>query len=233
MFIEKIISAAELIALVFYSISATLGWSQQQQISNLDRSRAQDMLRRLASEVRKHYYDPKFHGVDWDAKVAEARQKIEKATSMNMALSRIAAALDALNDTHTFFLPPEHAFRPSTGCSTRWWGALLGEPRSTQEQRRGQGTEAQRRNPNHQRLPRKPGRPLEGAIRILNFASATGAATRGLVIGDHSSGSVMESGEYSEQTGTDTSVYYGSSITEWNLIMADRQSLEEHGSYSE
>jgi carboxyl-terminal processing protease len=82
-------------------------WSQQ-QISNLDRGRAQDMLQTLASEVRKHYYDPKFHGVDWDAKVAEGKVKIAKANSMNMAMSNIAATLDTLNDSHTFFVPPEH-----------------------------------------------------------------------------------------------------------------------------
>lgn len=88
---------------------------QQQQISSLDRGRAQDMLQTIASDVRKHYYDPKFHGVDWDAKVAEAREKIAKTTSMNMALSHIAAALDTLNDSHTFFLPPEHMDRIDYG----------------------------------------------------------------------------------------------------------------------
>jgi hypothetical protein len=65
---------------------------QQQQISNLDRGRAQDMLQTIAGEVRKHYYDPKFHGVDWDAKIAEAKERIAKTTSMNMALSHIAGA---------------------------------------------------------------------------------------------------------------------------------------------
>jgi carboxyl-terminal processing protease len=83
-------------------------WSQQ--ISSFDRDRAQGMLRIVADDVRKHYYDPKLHGVDWDAKVAETKQKIEKAPSLNMALSNIAALLDTLNDSHTFFLPPQHAY---------------------------------------------------------------------------------------------------------------------------
>lgn len=112
MFIEMSIRSAKLLAVL--SILGTLNWAQSQpQISNLDRGRAQDMLRTVASEVRKHYYDPKFHGVDWDAKVA--KQKIDKTTSMNMALSHIAAALDTLNDTHTFFLPPEHSYRHEYG----------------------------------------------------------------------------------------------------------------------
>jgi C-terminal processing protease CtpA/Prc len=79
-------------------------------MSSLDRERAQSMLQVVAGDVRKHYYDPKMHGVDWDAKVAEAKQKIDKATSLNMALSHIAALLDTLDDSHTFFLPPSHAY---------------------------------------------------------------------------------------------------------------------------
>lgn len=86
----------------------TQAWPQQ-PISNIDRSRAQDMLHVVADEVRKHYYDPKFHGIDWDAKVAEGKQKIEKTTSMNMALSEIPAVLDSLDDSHTFLLPPQHS----------------------------------------------------------------------------------------------------------------------------
>jgi carboxyl-terminal processing protease len=105
-------------AVVFLSLTAA-GWSQ---ISNLDRGRAEDMLKTLASDVRKHYYDPKFHGLDWDAKVAEAKEKIAKSQSMNMALSHIAAALDTLNDSHTFFLPPEHSYRHDYGLQYQMVG---------------------------------------------------------------------------------------------------------------
>jgi C-terminal processing protease CtpA/Prc len=114
MFVRKAVQRARFLSVV--SMLAASGWSQAPpQTSGLDRGRAQDRLRTVASEVRKHYYDPRFHGVDWDAKVAEAKQKIEKTTSMNMALSHIAAALDTLNDTHTFFLPPEHSYRHEYG----------------------------------------------------------------------------------------------------------------------
>lgn len=118
MFMERPVNAARILAVVMLAV--TLAQSQQ-QLSSLDRGRAQDMLRTVASEVRKHYYDPKFHGVDWDAKVVEAKQKIDKTTSMNMALSHIAAALDTLGDSHTFFVPPGTPTALSTDCSTRWW----------------------------------------------------------------------------------------------------------------
>ncbi len=98
-------------------------WPQQQPpMSSLDRGRAQDMLQVIANDVRKHYYDPKFHGVDFNAKVAEAKQRIDKETSFNMAMSHIAAALDTLDDSHTFFLPPQHAYKHAYGMQYQMVG---------------------------------------------------------------------------------------------------------------
>lgn len=105
----------------FTFILVPLSWSQQ--LSNLDRGRAQDMLQVVANDIRKHYYDPKFHGVDWDAAVRDARQKIDNASSMNMALSYIAAAVDALDDSHTHFLPPGKAHDYDYG----WQDLLVGD----------------------------------------------------------------------------------------------------------
>lgn len=90
---------------------------QQPQLSKFDRERAQGMLQVVANEVRKHYYDPKFHGVDWDKVVQDEKDKIEKSNSFGMAMSHIAAGLDTLNDSHTFFLPPGHAVRLDYGLN--------------------------------------------------------------------------------------------------------------------
>jgi carboxyl-terminal processing protease len=68
------------------------------------------MLRDVADDVRQNYYDRNFHGVDWDAKVREAKEKIDKADSLNRALTAIGAALDSLNDSHTIFLPPPRPY---------------------------------------------------------------------------------------------------------------------------
>jgi C-terminal processing protease CtpA/Prc len=64
------------------------------------------MLENVASDVRRYYYDAKLHGVDWDAKVKEARDKIAKAASRDESTLQIAAVLEELNDSHTFFSPP-------------------------------------------------------------------------------------------------------------------------------
>ena len=390
-------SAAAIALLSVVMIASTLAQpQQQQQLSSLDRGRAQDMLRTLATEVRKHYYDPKFHGVDWDAKVSEAKQKIEKTSSMNMALSHIAAALDTLGDSHTFFLPPQHAdhfeygleyqmvgdrcfvshVRPKSNAEAKGvrpgdqiltlntydvnredlWKVqyvfsilrpqpvlqlALQDPSGSQRQvevpariregkkltdvtwengsnnifdlvREGEqdrhlmrarlreyGDELMvlripefnftateiadmigkarkhpglivdlRGNPGGavatlryllggvfdkevkiaDRVGRKDSKPevakplhnpFTGKLVVLvdsNSASASEVFARmvqlekrGIVMGDHSSGSVMESREYSEQTGTETAIFYGASITESNLIMSDGKSLEHVG----
>jgi carboxyl-terminal processing protease len=93
-----------------------------QKITSFERDRAQAMLHDIADDVRKHYYDPNFHGLDWDEKVREAKQKIDQAETSNKALSEIAGALESLNDSHTFFLPPQHAYRYDYG----WQGLLIG-----------------------------------------------------------------------------------------------------------
>jgi carboxyl-terminal processing protease len=103
------------------ALVASAAWCQQ--FSKLDRDRAQDMLKVVGDEVRKHYYDPKFHGLDWDAKVAEAKQKINEAKSFNGAMAHIAAMLDTLNDSHTFFLPPQHAYHHDFG----WKYQMIGD----------------------------------------------------------------------------------------------------------
>jgi C-terminal processing protease CtpA/Prc len=98
-----------------------LGWSQQ--LSSLDREQTQVMLKEVASDVRKYYYDPKFHGIDWDARVAEAKEKIAKATSLNTATLEIAAALEPLDDSHTFFIPPRYPIREDYG----WRFQMVGD----------------------------------------------------------------------------------------------------------
>jgi C-terminal processing protease CtpA/Prc len=61
------------------------------------------------------------------------------------------------------------------------------------------------------------------------FARVVQLEKRGIVIGDQSPGSVMEARFYSMSQGVDTKIFYGASITEADLIMADGKSLEHNG----
>jgi carboxyl-terminal processing protease len=392
MFTEKAIRSARLLAVV--GLLASLTWPQRQpQMSSFERARALDMLQVISSDLKKHYYDPKFHGVDWDTKAAETKKQIETTNSFNMAMSHIAAALDALNDSHTFLLPPQHAYhhdfgfqyqmvgdrcfvtrvRPKSDAETKgvkagdeilgingfsvtrddlWklqyaFSILRPQPGLRLELQDPSGTQRQvdamakiretqrvkdltegsgfwdliREMENEEHMMRarylevgdqllvlkvpefsfsmgevesmigkarkhtnlivdlrgNPGgavdtlkylvgevfdkevkiadrrgrkdakpevakalhNPFTGKIVVLVDARSASAAElfariiqlekRGTVIGDRSSGSVMESKHYEEKLGMDTVIFYGASITEWDLIMADGKSLEHVG----
>ncbi len=103
--------------------AALASLTKAQEMTNLERGQAQDMLQVAANDVRKHYYDPNLHGVDWDATIVKAKQQIDKATSMNMAISYIAAAMDSLHDSHTNFFPPERRHRYYYG----WQYQMIGD----------------------------------------------------------------------------------------------------------
>lgn len=64
------------------------------------------MLQDLREAVEKHYYDPQFHGVDLEARFQAADKALQSSTNLGQALTTIAQTLDALHDSHTFFLPP-------------------------------------------------------------------------------------------------------------------------------
>jgi hypothetical protein len=64
------------------------------------------ILESVHEEVKKHYYDPTFHGVNIDAEFAKAKQKVGTVDSLSRTFAIIADALDSLHDSHTFFEPP-------------------------------------------------------------------------------------------------------------------------------
>jgi carboxyl-terminal processing protease len=81
--------------------------------------------------------------------------------------------------------------------------------------------------------------PFEGKLFVLIDSKSASAAEllarvvqlekRGTVIGDRSSGMVMESRIYTYSSGIDLVTFYAASISDANLIMADGQSLEHVG----
>ena len=135
-----------IVLLSVIAFMADSAWSQQ--LSGQDRGRAEDMLKNITSEIRKHYYDPKFHGLNWDAKVAEAKEKIDKAPSWNVAMSHIAGVLDALNDSHTLFYPPSHVARTDYGFEYQ----LIGDRAFITQVRPGSNAQAQGVSPGDQLL---------------------------------------------------------------------------------
>jgi len=79
--------------------------ARAQKIDEHDRADAREMLRMVAEDVRKNYYDPKLL-TEFEARVTEADAKIKAATLLGQAFAMIGWALHGLHDSHTRFLPP-------------------------------------------------------------------------------------------------------------------------------
>src|SRR5690242_20734922 len=85
--------------------------ARSQELSKNDRARGHIMLRNVKNEVQKNYYDPKFHGVDLEARFAAADKKLDEATSNGQIFGIIAQTLMDFDDSHLFFMPPPHVNR--------------------------------------------------------------------------------------------------------------------------
>ena len=100
---------------IMLCVAGSILRADQDKYGKFEQERAQQMLRTIESDLKKSYYDPTFHGLDVSARFQEAEQKIKAAKSMNEALSDIAGALLALDDSHTFFLPPPRPYTHDYG----------------------------------------------------------------------------------------------------------------------
>jgi carboxyl-terminal processing protease len=84
-------------------------------ISNFDKERALGILDNVSKGIQEHYYDPKLNGLDWNAVIEKAKVKIENAKNLNDALAQVAVAVSYLNDSHTFYFPPERPYHLDYG----------------------------------------------------------------------------------------------------------------------
>jgi C-terminal processing protease CtpA/Prc len=80
--------------------------SAQTSVRSGDRDRARAMLRNIKRELQKNYYDPAFHGLDLEARFLKAEEKLATATSLGQLMGVIAQAVIDLQDSHTWFMPP-------------------------------------------------------------------------------------------------------------------------------
>lgn len=79
------------------------------QLKDSDLSRGRTMLKTIKKDLKDHYYDPTFRGLDLDARLLKAEQDLEKATSLGHIFGIIAQAIVDLGDSHTRFIPPSRA----------------------------------------------------------------------------------------------------------------------------
>jgi len=94
-------AAAALVLAVALSVTA--------QLKDSDFIRGRTMLKTIKKDLRNHYYDPTFHGIDLDARFLKAGEDLENATSLGHMFGIIAQAVVDLGDSHTRFIPPSRA----------------------------------------------------------------------------------------------------------------------------
>lgn len=88
-----------------------------------ERERGKIMLSIVKEDLKKNYYDPTFRGMKIDERFQVAQDKMKQATSVGQILGIVAQVLMELNDSHTFFLPPQRSDRTEYG----WQMQLIGD----------------------------------------------------------------------------------------------------------
>jgi C-terminal processing protease CtpA/Prc len=111
LFPEKTSRLGALAILLFFSSFCVASLPQEAPINSEERSIIETMLQDVESDIKGSYYDPKFHGVDLDSRFKQAAEHIKTATTYNQAIASVAWALRALNDSHTFLIPPRRTYK--------------------------------------------------------------------------------------------------------------------------
>jgi C-terminal processing protease CtpA/Prc len=88
----------------------------------VDRQRGLQMLDQVREDLVQDYWDPTFGGVDLDALVDRARQRINAAQSLGEIFGLVAGVALDLRDSHTHFYPPARVQEVDYGWSWQYIG---------------------------------------------------------------------------------------------------------------
>jgi C-terminal processing protease CtpA/Prc len=96
---------------------------QQQTLSGSDRDHALTTLHEMSSDIKKHYHDTNFHGLNVDALSKQTEEEMKASTSFNQAITHLAVMLDKFDDSHLFYQPPPRPYRLDYG----WRMKMIGD----------------------------------------------------------------------------------------------------------
>jgi len=69
-------------------IFASAAASAQQKMDSENQGRVNEMLRSAYEDVKKNYYDPTFHGLDWEARYHEYQERVKRRIPWGRDLPR-------------------------------------------------------------------------------------------------------------------------------------------------
>ncbi|HEY0348475.1 MAG TPA: hypothetical protein VGC60_10020 [Pyrinomonadaceae bacterium] len=157
---------------------------QAQGLSSYDKQRGQMMLDQVRNDIKSNYFDSSFHGVDPDTVFKEAAEKMKNAQSNGQILGIIAQSVFSLDDSHTFFIPPDRQASTDYG----WEMQVIGDEtyvtkvkeKSDAEAKRAQGW---RSSPFNRWLSARAQQSLEAGLSVLRSAATAGHARYSLESG--------------------------------------------------
>ena len=92
------------------------------EFSERDRKTTMEILHWVQESVDKNYYDPMFRGVDMSARFREAEAKIQAAASYGDAIESVEWAVQGLNDSQTYLIPPPQPYDFNYGFDFQFYG---------------------------------------------------------------------------------------------------------------
>lgn len=95
-----------IVATVLACLLAAVHTPAQQKVNKVEQDQARSILHQVEETIEKNYFDPGFHGYDLHARFQEADKKLNDAPSLVAGLGVINWAVEGLNDSHTYFIPP-------------------------------------------------------------------------------------------------------------------------------
>jgi len=114
------VSASILLLLVQGALLFSYG---QQRANSVDIDRGRTMLKTIKDDLKANYYDPTYHGMDLEVRFKTADEKIKQAASLGQIFGIVAQVLLDLDDSHTFFVPPQRSYRSEYG----WQAQMIGD----------------------------------------------------------------------------------------------------------
>jgi len=99
-----LVGAACVLAVLVGTLRST--GQADRKYTSLSNQQCLEILNQIQADLKEHYYDPRIRGFDLDERFETARREIAVSRSQDDALLSIYAAVAALRDSHTHFIPP-------------------------------------------------------------------------------------------------------------------------------
>lgn len=108
--------------LLLFCLLAFFQPAAAQGLDRIEKGRMKDMLSNIKAQIKKHYYDPNFRGIDLDARFKKAEERLDQVTSVGQAFAVIAQTLIEFDDSHLFFVPPSTNLAVEYGWRMQMFG---------------------------------------------------------------------------------------------------------------